>query len=58
MTGSVEPSNVITAMGREGDLADNTLRLSLGWSTQKSDIDHALEVIPQLVQRVREFARN
>lgn len=58
MTGSVEPSNVITAMGREGDLADNTLRLSLGWSTQKSDIDHALEVIPQLVQRVREFAHN
>ncbi len=52
-TGSVKPSHVISAMGRQGDLASNTIRFSLGWPSEESDIDYALEVFPRLVRRVR-----
>jgi cysteine desulfurase len=54
-TGSVEPSHVIKAMGREGDYARNTIRLSIGWGTRAADIEYVLEKFPGLVQRVREF---
>ena len=52
-TGSVKPSHVISAMGRQGDLASNTIRFSLGWPSEEGDIDYALEVFPRLVRRVR-----
>ncbi len=55
-TGSVEPSHVMRAMGREGDLAANTIRMSLGWGTRDEDIEYALETLPRVVRRVREFA--
>ncbi len=55
-TGAVEPSHVLVAMGREGEWAENTVRWSLGWATQESDIEHALDVFPRVVSRVREMA--
>ncbi len=55
-TGSVEPSHVMRAMGREGDLAANTIRLSLGWGTREEEIEYVLETLPRVVRRVREFA--
>ncbi len=55
-TGSVEPSHVMRAMGREGDLAANTIRMSLGWGTTDEEIEYALETLPRVVRRVREFA--
>ncbi len=55
-TGSVEPSHVMLAMGREGDLARNTLRLSLGWETRVEEVEYVLEALPKVVRRVREFA--
>jgi cysteine desulfurase len=55
-TGSVEPSHVMKAMGREGELAGNTIRLSLGWGTRKPDIEYVLKTFPKVVQRVREFS--
>ncbi len=55
-TGSVEPSHVIAAMGREGDLARNAIRLSLGWGTREDDIAYVLRVFPKLVKRLRAFA--
>jgi cysteine desulfurase len=55
-TGSVEPSHVIAAMGREGELARNTIRLSLGWGTGAEEIDYVLEVLPKVVNQVREFS--
>lgn len=53
-TGSVAPSHVIEAMGRKGDLARNTIRLSLGWGTRPEEIEYVLEKFPKVVQRVRE----
>ncbi len=55
-TGSVSPSHVITALGRRGELARNTIRFSLGWGTQAQDIEYVLEVFPKIVDRVRKFA--
>jgi len=55
-TGSVEASHVMAAMGRDGDLARNTIRISLGWGTQPDDIEYLLETFPKIVARVREFA--
>jgi cysteine sulfinate desulfinase/cysteine desulfurase-like protein len=45
------------AMGREGDLARNTIRISLGWGTREEEIEYVLEKFPKVVRRVREFAR-
>lgn len=54
-TGSVEPSHVITAMGRTGELAGNTIRMSLGWGTTEDEIGFVLERFPAIVKRVRDF---
>lgn len=55
-TGAVEPSHVAVAMGRTGGWAENTIRMSLGWATEPSDIDHTLGAFPRVVARVREMA--
>lgn len=55
-TGAVEPSHVAVAMGREGEWAENTLRLSLGWAARDADVYRALEVVPRVVARVRATA--
>lgn len=54
-TGSVEPSHVIAALGRQGDLARNAIRFSLGWGTRPEDVEYVLDVFPKVVGRVREF---
>lgn len=55
-TGSIEPSHVLRAMGRKGEMANNTVRLSLGWGTSEDDIDQVVSTFPRVVRRVREFA--
>ncbi len=55
-TGSVEASHVMAAMGREGDLAQNTIRLSLGWGTRADDIEYVVDAFPRIVARVRQYA--
>jgi cysteine desulfurase len=56
-TGSVEPSHVITAMGRTGELAGNTIRMSLGWGTTEDEIGFVLDRFPKIVGRVREYTK-
>jgi cysteine desulfurase len=50
--GAVEPSHVLTAMGRSPAKARSSLRISLGWSTTANDIAHATEIIPRVWRRV------
>ena len=50
--GAVEPSHVLLAMGRSGDEARSSLRLSLGWSTTAEEIARAGEIIPRVWERV------
>lgn len=55
-SGSVEPSHVLTAMGRDFDLARSSVRISLGRSNDRSQMDRVLEVLPGVVQRIRSMA--
>jgi cysteine desulfurase len=50
--GAVEPSHVLTAMGRSATEARSSLRISLGWSTTANDVAHAAEIIPRVWRRV------
>jgi cysteine desulfurase len=42
-SGKVQPSHVLEAMGFGPELAQGAVRLSMGWSTSETDVDHALE---------------
>ena len=43
-SGSLRRSHVLQAMGVSGDLADRTIRVSLGWNTTVGDIERFREV--------------
>ena len=47
---TLEPSPVLEAMGVE---ADRSLRVSVGWSSTRDDVDRFVEVLPGIVERLR-----
>ena len=55
-SGAIEPSHVLTAMGLSGERARASLRLSLGKHNTEEDVDYVLEVLPTVVQRLREIS--
>jgi cysteine desulfurase len=56
--GSQDPSHVLLAIGHSPELAHTALRLTLGAPTTDTEIDRALELLPAIVDRVREPARS
>ncbi|WP_029145035.1 cysteine desulfurase family protein [Microbacterium luticocti] len=54
--GIPEPSHVVTAMGRTETEARQVLRFTLGRDTTEADVDAALAVLPQAVERARAAA--
>jgi cysteine desulfurase len=52
-TGQHEPSHVLRAMGYDDTRARGTLRFSFGRFNTTAQIAHALEVVPQVVEKVR-----
>lgn len=54
-TASLEPSHVLTAIGRPADIARGSLRVTVGRATTEDDVDYLLETLPPLVQRLREM---
>ncbi len=50
---SLEPSHVLLAIGLDADLAQGSLRMSLGHSNTDEDVDALLDVLPGLVARLR-----
>ncbi|MBI2936038.1 MAG: IscS subfamily cysteine desulfurase [Chloroflexi bacterium] len=52
-TASLEPSHVLTAIGRTANIARGSLRFTLGASNSEDEIEHLLRVLPDLVQRLR-----
>jgi cysteine desulfurase len=50
-SGAVAPSHVIRAMGFDDEAARGAVRVSLGWSTDRDDIDRLVEVLPPLLAR-------
>lgn len=55
-SGSLDPSHVLLAMGISHEIAQGSLRLSLGKYNTEEDIDYCLEVLPEIVQRLREMS--
>ena len=52
-SGATEPSHVLTAMGVPAGIANGAIRFSMGRSTTKDQIDHVLQVLPPIVERLR-----
>ena len=50
-SGSARPSHVLVAMGRSE--AGASIRLSLGHTTTRADIDFAIDVVPAVVAQIR-----
>jgi cysteine desulfurase len=42
-SGKVGPSHVLAAMGIAPEIANSTIRVSLGWTTTEADIDHFID---------------
>lgn len=51
--GVTQPSHVLIAMGDDERTARSALRLTLGRTSTGPDIDHALDVLPAVVERAR-----
>ncbi len=52
-SGSLDPSHVLLAIGRVHDVAHGSLRLSLSEYNTEEEVDHILEVVPQVVSYLR-----
>jgi cysteine desulfurase len=55
-SGAIEPSHVLTAMGLSPDRARASLRFSLGKQNTADDIDFVLQLVPEVVTRLRELS--
>lgn len=55
-SGSLEPSHVMGAMCVDVVLAHSSTRFSLGADNTEEDVDYVLEVLPPIVQRLREMS--
>jgi len=55
-SGAIEPSHVLTAMGLSADRARGSIRFSLGKQNTAEDVEFALELIPQVLNRLREIS--
>lgn len=52
-SGSLEPSHVLLAMGIPHEIAHGSVRFTLGKDNTEEQIDYLLEVLPEIVERLR-----
>jgi cysteine desulfurase len=55
-SGSLEPSHVLTAIGKTPDEAHGSLRLSLNSMNTVEEIDYVVDTLPGIVDRLRELS--
>jgi cysteine desulfurase len=56
-SGKVGPSHVLAAMGIAPDIANSTIRVSLGWATTEADVAHFIDAWTALYRRTRRQAK-
>ncbi|MFP5488630.1 MAG: aminotransferase class V-fold PLP-dependent enzyme, partial [Acidimicrobiia bacterium] len=52
-SGAMDPSHVLAAMGVPRDVATGALRMSLGATTTRDDVDRAVDVVASAVAQLR-----
>ena len=52
---SLEPSHVLLAIGHSAELAQGTLRITLGRENTEGDVDYLLQVLPNLIKKLRDM---
>ena len=55
-SGSLDPSHVLLAIGLPHEIAHGSLRLTLGEGSKEEDVDYVLEVIPPIIERLRNMS--
>lgn len=55
-SGSLDPSHVLLALGLKHEVAHGSLRLSINEDTTDEDVDYILEVVPKVVNRLRDMS--
>lgn len=55
-SGSLDPSHVLLAMGLPREMANRSLRLSLGRFNTQEDVDYVVETLPEIIERLRSMA--
>lgn len=55
-SGSLEASHVLAAMSVPVELAQGSIRFSLGRYTTKEDVEYTVSVLPDIIQRLREMS--
>jgi cysteine desulfurase len=55
-SGTLEPSPVIRALGRNDELSRGAIRFSLGKDNTDEDVDYVLDVLPRVVERLRRLS--
>ena len=55
-SGSLDPSHVLLALGLPHEVAHGSLRLSIGEYNTMEEIDHIIEVVPRVVQYLRNMS--
>ncbi len=55
-SGTLEPSPVIRALGRNDELSRGAIRFSFGKDNTEEDVDYVLEVLPRVVERLRQLS--
>jgi len=56
-SGTLEPSHVLRAMGLPAHRTQNSLRFSLGMFSTEGEVDHVVDVLPRLVNKLRALTR-
>ena len=52
-SGSMEPSHVLAALGIKPQLAQGTVRFSLGRDNTEAEIDEVIEKVPKIIEQMR-----
>ncbi|WP_422445771.1 cysteine desulfurase NifS [Thermoanaerobacterium sp. DL9XJH110] len=55
-SGSLEPSHVLLAIGLPHEIAHGSLRLTIGRENTEEDVDYVLEVLPEIVNKLRKMS--
>ncbi len=55
-SGSLDPSHVLLSIGVPHELAHGSLRLTLGDASTMEDVNYVIEVLPQIVERLRNMS--